>query len=322
MKYECKVIEDLLPLYKDGICSEESKKAVEEHLNECPECRKMLDELNDTKIDEMIAKEKDNVIDSQSKFFKRKSALAGSIIAGVFAIPILICLIVDLATGNGLGWFFIVLAAMFIPTSLLVVPLMVTKNKMFTTMCSFTGSLIFLLGVIALYKHGSWFFIAAPAVLFGLTVVFGPFIVIRRPVKEYLGNYKGLTLIAAYTVTFFGMLTCIGIFGGGRGFFPTAYLISVPIVAFVWLVFAIIRYAPANGLLKTGVIIMLINAFGLYGPLLIVNLITRFTNETVYANSDRYGEIVLWSGLAVGAVLTIIGLIIMLCKGNKERNNG
>ncbi|MBR5943807.1 MAG: zf-HC2 domain-containing protein, partial [Lachnospiraceae bacterium] len=49
MKYECKVIEDLLPLYKDGICSEESKKAVEEHLNECPECRKMLDELNDTK---------------------------------------------------------------------------------------------------------------------------------------------------------------------------------------------------------------------------------------------------------------------------------
>ena len=39
MKYPCAMIQDLLPLYLDGVCSEESKKAVEQHLSECPDCK-------------------------------------------------------------------------------------------------------------------------------------------------------------------------------------------------------------------------------------------------------------------------------------------
>lgn len=35
----CGVIKDLLPLYHDGVCSEESRKLVEEHLAECPACK-------------------------------------------------------------------------------------------------------------------------------------------------------------------------------------------------------------------------------------------------------------------------------------------
>ena len=38
MKYPCDLIRDLLPLYQDGVCSEESRAAVEEHLRECPSC--------------------------------------------------------------------------------------------------------------------------------------------------------------------------------------------------------------------------------------------------------------------------------------------
>lgn len=36
----CDVIQDLLPLYEDECCSEESKKIVENHLKECESCRK------------------------------------------------------------------------------------------------------------------------------------------------------------------------------------------------------------------------------------------------------------------------------------------
>lgn len=36
----CDVIWDLLPLYEDECCSEESKRIVENHLKECEECRK------------------------------------------------------------------------------------------------------------------------------------------------------------------------------------------------------------------------------------------------------------------------------------------
>lgn len=38
MSYPCSMIKDLLPLFQDGVCSEESSRAVEEHLKECGEC--------------------------------------------------------------------------------------------------------------------------------------------------------------------------------------------------------------------------------------------------------------------------------------------
>ena len=61
MKYNCDLISDLLPLYKDEICSEASRKIIEEHLAECPDCKKMLNSLNDVTIDEKIVKEKEEV---------------------------------------------------------------------------------------------------------------------------------------------------------------------------------------------------------------------------------------------------------------------
>lgn len=45
MNYKCEVIEDLLPLYYDGICSRETKIAVEEHIKNCKSCKGMLAEI-------------------------------------------------------------------------------------------------------------------------------------------------------------------------------------------------------------------------------------------------------------------------------------
>lgn len=42
---QCSVIRDLLPLYLDEVCSEDTKKLVERHLAECADCRKMLEEM-------------------------------------------------------------------------------------------------------------------------------------------------------------------------------------------------------------------------------------------------------------------------------------
>ena len=39
---KCNVIKDLLPLYADKVCSEDSKKMVEEHIVTCEECRHQL----------------------------------------------------------------------------------------------------------------------------------------------------------------------------------------------------------------------------------------------------------------------------------------
>ena len=44
-KNNCGLIKDLLPLYADEVCSEESRKAVAEHISECSECRSELEKM-------------------------------------------------------------------------------------------------------------------------------------------------------------------------------------------------------------------------------------------------------------------------------------
>ena len=285
---------------------------------ECPTCGKMLNDMNDSTIDETIVKEKNEVIDKQAKFFKRKSALAGSIVGGIFCVPILVCLIVDLATGSGLSWFFIVLAAMLIPASLFVVPLMVRENKMFNTMTSFTASVILLLAVLSIYTGGSWFFIAASATLFGLTMLFAPFIAFRKPVAEHLKNNKGLAVMGAYTVTFALMMICIGFSVGPKAFFPLAFAIAAPLVAMAWGIFASIRYLKGNALVKTGasfasvgvctwLLDVLVGSFGAKA--------TSMTGVTYYSTSNSVVGITF---IGIAALLIILGIIIGLAKGGKK----
>ena len=45
---DCNVIMDLLPLYVDECCSEESERLVAEHLEACESCRKIYDQMRET----------------------------------------------------------------------------------------------------------------------------------------------------------------------------------------------------------------------------------------------------------------------------------
>ena len=42
---KCKIICDLLPMYIDEVCSDETKELVEEHLKACPECRREYEQM-------------------------------------------------------------------------------------------------------------------------------------------------------------------------------------------------------------------------------------------------------------------------------------
>ena len=41
----CDMIKDLIPLYSEGLCSEESRKAIEEHIKTCESCRLLYEQL-------------------------------------------------------------------------------------------------------------------------------------------------------------------------------------------------------------------------------------------------------------------------------------
>ncbi len=319
MKYNCDLISDLLPLYEDGICSEVSRKIVDEHLEECPKCKNLLKNLSDKSIDEELIKEKDEVISSQAKFFKRKTAFAGSIISLILALPILICLIVNLAAGSGLTWFFIVLASILVLASIVVVPLMVSKNKMFLTMAFFTVSILLLLAVICIYSRGNWFFVAASSTLFGLVMLFAPFIAYRKPVNAYVKNHKGLAIMGAYTLTFVFMMVSIGLFVKNVVFFPMAASISLPLVGMAWAIFLIVRYLKANACVKTG---LSITAVGILSGILAHFAPLASTSQSITGVVMKGPTLPLMLTIGgVGLIVLGIGVLVSVFKGDKKNGN-
>lgn len=215
MKYPCDLIRDLLPLYADDACSGESRKVVDEHLQECEACAGLLNRLQDNRIEDNLSIEKKDVIEYGERQFKKRTARVGSTLSGVFMIPILVLLIINLTTGGSMSWFFIVLAAMAVLASLVLVPVMVPENKLFWTFCAFVVSLQLLLGITCAVTGGSWFWIASSASLFGLGVIFLPFLIRAKPLKERiekLGNLsKPMLVIGADLLLFLNMMTSISL---------------------------------------------------------------------------------------------------------------
>jgi hypothetical protein len=226
MNKHCEVIRDLLPLYADEVCSEASKNIIEEHLRECPECTAMLDKLRNNEIETDLQEEKKEVIGQQARRFRRRSATVGSVVSGIFMIPILVCLVINLVSGTPLGWFFIVLGSLAVAASLIVVPLMMPQDKLFWTFCAFTVSLLLLLAICCFYSRGNWFFTAGSSVLFGLSAVFLPFVVRARPVREYIGSFsKWLLVISVDVILFANMMNMISLYS--KSIFKTALVLLV-----------------------------------------------------------------------------------------------
>lgn len=93
MKISCEIIKDLLPLYHDGVCSNESKRMIEEHLSCCDDCRTELQEIDSILAVDHVEQNLNEAaaVKKLSKEWKRgmfKSLLKGFLIAAAIAIVI------------------------------------------------------------------------------------------------------------------------------------------------------------------------------------------------------------------------------------------
>ena len=238
MNKECEVIRDLLPLYADDVCSETSRELIREHLQQCPECSAVLEKLRSHEIENDLREEKDSVLEYQAKRIKRRTTTVGSVVSGLFMVPILICLIVNLSVGSSLDWFYMVLGGLAIVASWTLVPLMVPRNKLFWSFCAFVLSILFTLAVCCFYTHGNWFFLAASAVLFGLLIGL-PFAVRAEPVRAFIGNYNRWILIGAVDLILFAnMMNMITLYT--KSFFSTVFM-ALLCAAGAWLLFSTIK---------------------------------------------------------------------------------
>jgi len=86
MKITCKVIRDLLPLYHDDVCSDDSKVLVEEHLANCQSCKEELRRIESELSLHHVSPEVDGAkkaISSAWKSAKKKSYIRGAIISAI-----------------------------------------------------------------------------------------------------------------------------------------------------------------------------------------------------------------------------------------------
>ena len=81
---DCNIIKDLIPLYKEGISSKESKELVEEHIKTCKSCRDYYQSLNDDEVTNTEPLE--FVIQSIEKNKKNRSRMIGSLVFSVLLI--------------------------------------------------------------------------------------------------------------------------------------------------------------------------------------------------------------------------------------------
>lgn len=75
MEKNCKVISDLLPLYLDEACSDESKEIVEEHLKECEKCRLLAEDMKKSISDKKIPAQNDAQVLKKTAWIINKKAV-------------------------------------------------------------------------------------------------------------------------------------------------------------------------------------------------------------------------------------------------------
>ncbi|SCY36010.1 Putative zinc-finger [Pseudobutyrivibrio sp. AR14] len=94
-KFECDLVTDLLPRYIDKKTSEESNRFIEEHINECQDCKELYEA--------MVA---DVAVDAKQSPIKRRFRLNGImkmalIVLGYFVVIIIALFIFSYILLNG-----------------------------------------------------------------------------------------------------------------------------------------------------------------------------------------------------------------------------
>ena len=90
MKCRCGIIKDLLPLYVDHVCSDESKELIDQHLLECGNCKSYLNSLRESQAVEAVAYDEETERRKVKMMLEmKKKLLFRNILVAAFTVLIL-----------------------------------------------------------------------------------------------------------------------------------------------------------------------------------------------------------------------------------------
>lgn len=76
-KIPCKIIEDLLPMYIDQVCSNETKEIIENHLKQCDKCAKIFNMHKiETKLKNVESDMKNDILDGIAHKWRKSIGIA------------------------------------------------------------------------------------------------------------------------------------------------------------------------------------------------------------------------------------------------------
>ncbi len=94
MSKQCEIVQDLLPLYVDGACSEASSEMIKEHLCSCPSCNEIYQKMKSHTSEEALHREQEGVINRHKNKENQKilrylfAAIAVLYLPALFIIPL------------------------------------------------------------------------------------------------------------------------------------------------------------------------------------------------------------------------------------------
>ena len=95
MSKQCEIVGDLLPLYVDGVCSEASGDLVREHLDTCPGCRTLYEQMRARGGEEFIKREKDGVVRRHERKESRRILRYLFLSAALLYLPTILLIVLN-----------------------------------------------------------------------------------------------------------------------------------------------------------------------------------------------------------------------------------
>ena len=95
MSKQCEIVGDLLPLYVDGVCSEASGDLVREHLDTCPGCRTLYEQMRARGGEEFIKRETDGVVRRHERKESRRILRYLFLSAALLYLPTILLIVLN-----------------------------------------------------------------------------------------------------------------------------------------------------------------------------------------------------------------------------------
>lgn len=257
-----------------------------------------------------------------------------------YLVTVLTCFICNLAVNGKLSWFWIVLSALLLAFTFTNLPQLIKSHKLIFIPLSTCLALFLLLGVIAIYTKGNWFFIASLSVLLGLVIIFAPICISKLKILSKIKRFNAFASIGIDFILLNILLIVIYSFTISNGHATNNWYlqIALPTSFIVYVIINILictKFIKVNNLIRTFIILTLVDLF-LYVPQMFIKSKNTFIQAELIDNTNILkADFSVWNKatplnnnihciifltiLALSIIFLIFGLIKRIGNKNEHR---